>query len=339
MPIKTTCPNCRTVYTLADHLDGKTVRCKECAAAIVVRAGKKRAEEDVDEIDTGTRKGIQTRPQAGSSAARGNQKRARDDDEERPRRRNREEDSDSLRTVRRSNRGLVIGLVAIGAGLVLLLGGGILAVVLLISNRSVNSSTDLPVEAGEPPNGDAVTRALFRLKSTNPHNRMDAARQLKDMLPDERRGEVIKALEPLIDDEDFFTRQFAIEALGVWGNKDAVPILLKAMKIKETRGEAMKALGRLKDERAVEPIAERLEDFFDNHHAAEALKLMGPMAEKAVLARLNHHDWHTRIAVCDILGTIGTKQSIPALEKAAAKDFSISIQAREAVKSIQARQS
>jgi HEAT repeat protein len=154
------------------------------------------------------------------------------------------------------------------------------------------------------------------------------------------------AVPPLVNDADHFTRLWAIEALGVWGTKDAVPSLLKAMKDKESRGDAMKALGRLKDERAAEPIAERLEEFFDQHEAAEALKQMGPVAEKAVLARLNHHDLHVRITACDILAVIGTQKSIPPLEKvvAAGKDpfageaHLVAMKAEQAIKSIRSRQ-
>jgi hypothetical protein len=199
---------------------------------------------------------------------------------------------------------------------------------------------------GPPPNADAVTRALYRLRSADPHKRAEAVRKLKETLPDERRAEVVKALEPLLNDTDFFTRRDVIGALGVWGTRDTVPLLLKVMREKETRGEAMKALGRLKDERAAEPIAERLEELSDSHRAAEALKSMGPVAEKAVLARLNHHDLQVRITVCEILGAIGTKQSIAPLEKviAAGKDISDGIafivahRAKEALKAIKARQ-
>ena len=344
MAIRITCLSCRSVYTLADHYAGKTVRCKQCEAAIVVRAAKGRAEEDVDESESergaGARERIQTRPQAGSHAPSGSQKRARDDDEEaRPRRRDRDDEEWDSPPIRRDKHGLVIGLIAVGTGLLLLLGGGVIVVVLLFAGRSENKATDFLTDAEPPPpNADAVTKTLHHLKSADPNTRREAARKLKDTLPDERRAEVVKALEPLVNDADFFTRKFAVEALGVWGNKDAVPILLRAMQNKETRGEAMKALGRLKDERAVEPIAARLEEFFDLHAAEEALKQMGPMAEKAVLARLNHHQWHTRIAVCRILKAIGTKQSIPALENAAANDFHISLQAKEAIQAIKARQ-
>jgi predicted Zn finger-like uncharacterized protein len=330
MAIRTICPSCRTVYNLADQLAGKTVRCKQCQAAIVVRAAKGSAEEDK----------IQARPQTSKRPL------VRDDEEqERPRRRSRDDDRDS-RPKRRSNHGLVIGLIACGVGLILMLAGGIFIVVLWVSSQSGTPSANVVVDADEPPGGDAVTKALHQLKSPQLHKRHEGLRKLKDTLPDERRGEVIKALEPLLNDSDHFTRQWAIEALGVWGNKDAVPLLLNAMKDKDTRGEAMKALGRLKDERAAEPIAACLEDFFDRHEAEEALKSLGPMAEKAVLARLSHHDWQVRISVCDILGAIGTKQSIPPLEKVvdagkdrfAGQNHIVSRKAEEAIKAIKARQ-
>ncbi len=202
-------------------------------------------------------------------------------------------------------------------------------------------------DEGALPNADSLTKTLHQASSPNVLKRHEAIRKLKGMLPDDkRRAEVVKALEPLLTNDDHFTRHWAIEALGIWGNKDAVPLLLNAMREQETRGEAMKALARLKDERAVEPIAQRLEEFFDRHEAEEALKAMGPMAEKAVLARLNHHDWLVRKAVCDVLGAIGTKESIPALEKvvAAGKDpFSgqnhlAAKFAEQAIRSIKARQ-
>src|SRR5262249_38663195 len=133
-----------------------------------------------------------------------------------------------------------------------------------------------------PPNADAVTRALSQLQSTNFGTRQEALRKLKEMLPDDkRRAEVVRALEPLLNNDDHFTHRWAIEALCVWANKVSVPLLLKAMREGgdfAIRGEVMKALGLLKDERAIEPIAERLDEFPDRHAAEQALKAMGPMA-------------------------------------------------------------
>jgi predicted Zn finger-like uncharacterized protein len=351
MSIRIICPSCRTLYALADHLAGKTVRCKKCNDTFTLPST-----DTVSSI--GVKDKIQTKPQTLPCPL------PRDEEEEAPRlRRQRRDDTDDdwPRPYRRSNRGLIIGLIAGGIGLaMLLMGGGILALFFLLRSpsRAVpqvpnvpvrrpvppaplvrNGPPDIFVEDDGPPNADAVARALHHLKSANVLVRHEALRKLKDMLPDdEHRADVIKGLGPLINDADHFTRHWAIEALGVWGNKDAVPILLKAMRDGDTRHEAMKALGRLKDERAVEPIAARLEEISDLHAAAEALKAMGPMAEKAVLARLNHHEIHVRWMVCEVLETIGTEQSIPALEKAEANDFHIKFQARKAINAIKARQ-
>jgi HEAT repeat protein len=98
------------------------------------------------------------------------------------------------------------------------------------------------------------------------------------------------------------------------------------------------ALGRLKDERAIEPVAERLEEFFDRHDAAEALQAIGPAAEKAVIKRLHHRDMRVREAAIEIIQVIGTSESIPALEKVVAEnDFFLTDTAKEAIQTIKAR--
>jgi predicted Zn finger-like uncharacterized protein len=189
-----------------------------------------------------------------------------------------------------------------------------------------------------PPNADPVVKALYDLQSPNQGRRADAVRRLKDMRPDEHREEVRKALEAHINDPDIFLRGDIIEALGVWGNKESVPLLLKALNDEHARSAAIQALGRLKDERAVEPLAERLENFFSRHDAEEALKAMGPMAEKAVIPRLRHHDDGVRGSACEVLRAIGTKESLPALQVVVdEKNFFISPKAEEAIRAIKAR--
>jgi HEAT repeat protein len=115
------------------------------------------------------------------------------------------------------------------------------------------------------------------------------------------------------------TREYAIDALGIWGGKETVPLLLSLLNESNPaavvwRKAAMHALGSIKDERALEPLLGRLEDFSDRGDAANVLKKWGPAAEKAVLARLNHKDRTVRTTVCQILEVIGTQTSIPALE-------------------------
>jgi HEAT repeat protein len=99
----------------------------------------------------------------------------------------------------------------------------------------------------------------------------------------------------------------------------------------------MRALGRLKDERAAEPLARLLERVPDRHEAIEALTAMGPVAEKAVCQRLRHPGAFVRGDACAIL-IIGTRQSLPQLEEVvAAGDFFSKRNAEKAIQAIRAR--
>jgi len=71
MPIKAVCPECDKAYTLADAMEGKSVKCKACGQAFTVEAA-------------GGPTGIAAKPSNGKvKAARP----ADDDDEEAARRR------------------------------------------------------------------------------------------------------------------------------------------------------------------------------------------------------------------------------------------------------------
>src|SRR5437660_1363954 len=47
MPIFATCPHCRTPHRLADELDGRRIRCKECGEPFRVGAGRR--DDDYDD--------------------------------------------------------------------------------------------------------------------------------------------------------------------------------------------------------------------------------------------------------------------------------------------------
>jgi predicted Zn finger-like uncharacterized protein len=389
MAIRTICPSCRAVFSLADHLAGKTVRCNKCDEAIVVPVTKGRADQDTDdtEFNDGGRAKIQTRPQSPRRPP------ARSEEGTgRSRRRDRDEDTEPRRRRSGGNRGLLIGL-GVGCAVLALLGGGVtLAVVLWFAKHpSGNPMSDLLVDVSgpwpepglrAPPDrvvtvrvagvGDEYTRdaaydkleALisggggYAMASSSNGDRMTVklspvsdvqafSQKLDFGTVRSVQGRVITVVARKVEGPPpnadsvakASTHNEAIEAIGVWGDKDSVAVLLKAMQDKETRGAAMRALGRLKDERAAGPIAERLAEFFDRHEAAEALKRMGPIAEKAVLNCLNHPDKQVRMEACSILGAIGTRQSLPALEKAAkSKDFLVSVHAKRAIEAINARQ-
>jgi HEAT repeat protein len=115
----------------------------------------------------------------------------------------------------------------------------------------------------------------------------------------------------------------AMKALVTWATRENVPAIILVVQnddfnpqALESRHLAMDALARLKDDRGVAPVAQRLTNVHDRSNASKALRAMGSMAEKEVATYLDNSDFGTQKEACAILKVIGTKASIPALEKA-----------------------
>jgi S1-C subfamily serine protease len=206
--------------------------------------------------------------------------------------------------------------------------------------------------AGAPPNppppavpaqprvltNEELDRAIKDLAVVDGHTRRRAADLLAAAEPKERKAEVVKALQPLLNDSDLFLRGAVVKALGKWGGKDSVPLLLPLLKDGQAlvRWAVFDVLTPLKDERCAEAVADRLPEPSDRLKAEQVLRGVGPPAEKAVLKHLENADWGLRVAVCRILKEIGTKESVSALEKAA-QDQSLAHFANQALEAIKAR--
>jgi S1-C subfamily serine protease len=187
---------------------------------------------------------------------------------------------------------------------------------------------------GKPPPGQAgaakeehvqltdaeLTQALEDVKSSNRVRRRAALDMLAKAEPNGHGDEVLKAVEPMLSDSDFVTRTSATKAAAVWAPKECVPALLKLLKddVPAVRWAVLEAFGKLKDERTVDAVAERVPK--DSYKASPALRAMGSMAEKAVAKLLKHEDFGVRLEACNLLKDIGTKDSLAALEESAAKD-------------------
>jgi HEAT repeat protein len=211
-----------------------------------------------------------------------------------------------------------------------------------VRNVSGRTITVMAHKVPGPAAHDPISVSLYYLKSSNKHKRSAAIRNLRDTPPDDnRRAAVTSALEGLLDDADFSARADAVRALGVWGTKENVPALLAVLqKDKEfvPRHGAMEALARLKDDRAIEPIAARLAIPADRNAAAKALQDIGPAAEKAVRAQLNDPDNWTKTEACHVLRVIGSRQSLPALQRLINDpDISVRSAAQDTIKVLQAK--
>jgi hypothetical protein len=188
-----------------------------------------------------------------------------------------------------------------------------------------------------------MIQLMLDLKSADNNRRGNAVRRLAQMRPDENRAEVARALEELLQNPR--TRDGVPEALAVWGTKESVPVLAKALAASQVFGEVfyrqalLRALGNFKDERAAEAAASRLHDHFENGEATIALEKIGSAGEPALIRLLKHPDAGTRERVCNILKVVGSKKSIAPLQEAT-KDANggVARAAEQAWKIIAARQ-
>jgi len=181
-----------------------------------------------------------------------------------------------------------------------------------------------PAPALPKPETKAVTadeRAslVADLKSENKAKRSVALHRIHAVKPDGDKAEVEALLLGFLKNEDQFARQNAAKGLAVWGGKDCVEPLIKQLDDSAfpARWGAIEALGHLKDARAAAPLAKLVADRKDQFHACTSLKALGAEAEEAVLKLMAHEKAEVRRDAVQILKVIATKQSVPALEKAA----------------------
>ena len=197
---------------------------------------------------------------------------------------------------------------------------------------------------------EEVAKLQQQLSSEEPFARQNAARELGSGRLADPQPELLAKMATLVNDDDETVRRAALNVLASHGGKEEVPVLIKALTEPDssTRTLAVKALGRLKDPRAIAPLVNLLATGqSDNNYgrmgresaAAEALVRIGPAVEPAVLALLDEKNIETRIQACNILKQIGTKASLPLLQNVTPyPNKELSEAAAEACRAIQARQ-
>jgi hypothetical protein len=108
-----------------------------------------------------------------------------------------------------------------------------------------------------------------------------------------------------------------MRAMRVWATQENVPALVRALDEQKMDGipsdankDGLAALGRLKDGRGAAAAARYLTNFFLRDAAADALKQMGPVAEKAVLKYYFDRDGGVREKARVLVQGYGTKESV-----------------------------
>ncbi len=181
-----------------------------------------------------------------------------------------------------------------------------------------------PAMAGDPaqapgdasfPLDDPVARSLAEINGGERRGLKQAVERLARCAPDKRVGDVVRALVPLLYEDDIFLVNEVMRALAVWKSPDSVPPLIAVLKSDHhfVRNEAIKALGKIQDPRAVEPILESIRQH--GGEVEEALKDLGPAAEPALLKRIADPDRGTRERVLNVLAVVGGMDTLLMMQR------------------------
>ncbi len=173
----------------------------------------------------------------------------------------------------------------------------------------------------QPPAGaDALTVALYQIKSSERGTVRRGLETLARVAPDKsRKSEVAAAIVPLVIEPDAWTAEAAVKAVANWPTPEGVQALINAVERDDRRGvrrAAMEKLAAMKEISAAPTIASRLKA--DRFEAKPALIALGPEAESAVLPLLSSSDADERKMACEVLKEIGgqatldTMKSLPA---------------------------
>ncbi|HEY9509389.1 MAG TPA: HEAT repeat domain-containing protein [Verrucomicrobiae bacterium] len=207
---------------------------------------------------------------------------------------------------------------------------------------------DAAFEKAATPNGSSrkltpeeLEKIMTDLKSEEENVKRQAVMRLQSVELPEPSAELMEALSQLAFDSDSYSRNVASVTLAKYGTKEQVPVLLKLLEagFNNDRYAIIRALGRIGDQRAVEPLANAIARGQDSYLAAEALSKLGPSAEAATLPLLKLRNVETLRYACNVLKETGTAKSLePLRELLLDPDPSVNSAAAEAIRMIQLRE-
>lgn len=165
-----------------------------------------------------------------------------------------------------------------------------------------------------------ISRLAFQLEDDKGFERKEAIEALLRINPQDVSPELRKqiarsfkeiAFERLADDD-------AIHGLALWGGKYSVPLLIELLDRERTGAPdaVFDALAKYPTPESAEALAGKLGDFFSHDNAVRALRKMGSAAEPALLQAAPSRDPKVSVAAVQLLGDVGTEQSIELLRKA-----------------------
>lgn len=212
-----------------------------------------------------------------------------------------------------------------------------------LASASVPPST---VATPQPPvklAANELPKLTADLNSSDLAIRREAAARLCRAELESLSPELVQLMASLCTDTDNGIRQSAATFLKAYGTTNEVPALLKLLKDSDwqARQSAIKALGRIRDERAIEPLTDEVARGSSptQQDAYSALVSIGSAAEPAVLELLKDRNTETRRQACRILQQIGTNKSVESLQNLVGDaDQSLSQMAAEALRAVKQRE-
>jgi HEAT repeat protein len=180
-----------------------------------------------------------------------------------------------------------------------------------------------PAPVAEPKVKDEVEIQIDLLKDKDWFRRKDAAITLGEM-GDER------AIAPLLiafRDSEWNVREAAQDALAQIG-PPAVEPLIKALREYQIRTFVIQVLGKIKDERVLDPLMVQLRNEEFKDVATKALVELGLPAVERLMAVLNDKDRNVRKHAVIALGEIGVSEAIePLIDATRDEDWMVRLQA------------
>ncbi|MCA9176731.1 MAG: trypsin-like peptidase domain-containing protein [Planctomycetales bacterium] len=201
-----------------------------------------------------------------------------------------------------------------------------------------------PAKVAEQKNDSRAMKAIEYLRAGN-YTMLDLSSNLGRLhsckVIDDLRDEVVRLLEPIIDDESVATgsRQRAEAILIDWATPACIPrfktMLTDFNKLVVHNG--MRGLANVGTVEAAEVLAACLADRASYQTAGSHLAQMGAVAEEAVIPYLKHDEERVASTAVECLTRVGTKKCLPHLQALMAKRPSLSTSIANAYRMINSR--
>ena len=166
-----------------------------------------------------------------------------------------------------------------------------------------------------------VVEQLEKLESKSSHEKKEAAGRLLMVDPEsvskEVRNRAARAFRNEVLETKFEPSKEAVQGLVHWGGKYSTKVLIESFEKSKMRmsDAVVDALVDSNTPEAAEALATKLGDFFNGDEIEKALKEMGPIAEKPVIAMAQIGEEKQVLSAITILGEIGTEESEKLLKK------------------------